>query len=243
MFTAAYIVILCLSAALGAWGISYASMRAAAVLQEPMRVTHGTAALCVAVAFLVVVAAPPPVMTAALALLFAARSIQRLRYLTFSRWVAPALAVGLGLTALTITPIPGFAVPNEALVLIAYAIWFGVTVSGEALPEPFLPTARTISLALLPLTGAYFLGMPSWVSLDAALILSALAGATIAAHHHAHHSGISRISFAFLTGWLMIEAALHNGWMLATASLLIWALAAAYAYAQDPARQNHAFDF
>lgn len=240
MFAASYIIILAISSGLCAWGIAFGATRAAAILQQPPKCSHGTAATLTAIAFLVVVAAPPPVMVGSLFLLVVGLLHARHAYPRFCRWVAPALAVAFGLTGLAFTPLPDL--PVTAIIGLTGLGWLLMTYSGEALSEEFFPTTLVTVGALTPLLASSWFGGPTWIALDVALMISAFAGALIALGHPAL-SGIARSAIAYLTGWMIVEAALHNAWIPAAASLTVWMLAAIYTFTQDPARYNRAFDF
>lgn len=240
MFAGAYILVLCLSTGLAAWFVATAAGRTAAMLKQEQRLSHGTTTALSAIAFLVVVSAPSPVMVCALFLLLAGFLHAKHYYVKFFRFAAPVLAVALGLTGLAFTPLPDLSVP--AIIGLAGLGWLVVTLSGEWLPENFTPTAFTVIAGLLPLLASHWLNGPGWIALDVAIIIAALAGAVIAAGHHAL-SGIARIALAYLVGWLVLEAALHQAWIPALASLTIWFCALGYAYSQDPSRYNRAFDF
>lgn len=223
---AVYIIILCFSAALAAFSAARLAWRLSRLLNQSFAVPGGVFAALSSIAFLTVVGAPASVLVGAL-LVLGSGMAGRSGYLPpIAVWGVPLIATVLGLSSFHL---PALGIPPAALACAILLGWFLVTVSAWRAPNAAIGGGIGFLLALLPLCMAPVLfPVPHSITLDAALIMSALGG-LIAASRADARLAIARPALGFLLGWLIVVAALNGAWPAALVSALAWCAAIAYA--------------
>ncbi len=233
-----YLLILCLSAWLMAYLLLRLMDRLARLLKHPLAAAPaGVVALCSTLAFLVVAAAPAPVIVGAL-LLLGGQFLARQHYLPpVALWGIPLLAAALAASSVTLPAVAG--APPLLRVGVAALGLYTIALGGARLPSSLTLGAAGLLLTLLPLLAAPWLGAPSFLALDVALIGSALLGALMACGGAAS-LGLARAPFGLLCGWLMLVAVSHGAWVPAAISLLVYAACIAYGLSRTDHDDPHA---
>lgn len=224
---AVYILILCLSTLFAAYASLRISQRLGWLIsRETVLVSAGMMAIVAAIAFMVVVAVPAMVLVGALLMLGLASLQSRDMLPPFAYWGGVGIAVLLGVATLHLPTI--VHVPAIALIAAAALGWYGISATSHHAPDALPLGTLAILAAIIPLIAAPLLGAPTSIAVDSALILSALLGALLANLPNPV-LGVARAPFAYLLGWLMLQAALHGAWPAASISALAWGGAIAYA--------------
>jgi hypothetical protein len=237
----AYSILICLSALIGAWAGIRTSRRLMPMLGRD--ICAGASMLLPALGFLMVVGAPAPMLAGA-TLLFAALALRPRRDDSIAVMLTLLLAtVLIGLTGLPTPTAPYLAaLPPLAAFAAAGLLWLGIAGSGwfSSQPAPHFAYGLLASLAALapaPLLAA----SAHTLTLDSAIVASAVVGALIAGCRGLHVGTASRMGVAFLLAGLQIMALWHGAWIAALASISIWIAAALWAWAQrDPLGDHHA---
>lgn len=226
-----YIIVLCLSAWLIAYGMAQVAKRLVAALGPAAMVSPTLCILLPMLAFLAVVAAPPALLVAALLLLVLPWVIGAWRQHVFMRGaacVSLAALVAVSVTLPVIADMPAWAMNAGAWVLLLAMLLTADYAASEA-------QAVSVSglAVVLPLLIAPFMGAPSFVALDVAIMASCLLAALMALAPNAHF-GPARGPFALIAGWLILEAAAHGAWVPALLSVLAYGGAIAYGLTRPP---------
>ncbi len=220
-----YILILCLSAGFFTFITAVVGKRFSRLLKRPAHGFAGLALIVPILVFMVVVAASPSLLVAAILLLIAATLRPHDTLPTSARFGLPLVAALLAFastTAPALLHLPPIALQVAAILLTAALIF-----SANQLPETILTAGPGIALSFLPLAFAPLLGVPSFLALDSALVLSSLLAAFLMADRLSNLT-LARQPLTVILGWLIAQAAFHGAWPLALASLLLYAGFLAY---------------
>jgi hypothetical protein len=219
-----YMVILCLSTWLFAYGLSQLAKRMVKLLGPSAAAPSALGVLLPILAFLMVVGAAPAMLLGALLLLVVQVAVGLHRGL-FVRLGLPLIA-GL-LTAATVAMPEVMKLPPHVLVVAAAAALTLLVIAAEWMPIAIRPASMGMVLALLPLVAAPLLGAPSYIALDVAIVFSALLAGVMVVEPQAHFTQ-ARSPLALVVGWLMLEALTHGALLPVALSLLAYAATTVY---------------
>lgn len=219
-----YILLLSISAWVAAFLLLQVGRRVATLLGVPAYRLAGMVLAVVVIGFLVVVAAPAPLLAGAV-LVLVAPVLRRVGYLpAIANWAIPLLAA---LLAASSQALPDFAeLPPMALKLLAALALLGMVLSSAKLPVASAPFSVGLLACSLPLLAAPFLGAPSFVALDVALVASALLGVVMV--KDAGNVALARAPLALILGWMLLVALAHGAAMAAAVSALAYGAFLAY---------------
>lgn len=228
-----YMVILCLTAFLGAWAGVRVMRRLAPMIGVAPGI--GWCMFLPALGLLIVAGAPAPVLVAAtgLALWLRWRAARPDGIVALVLAVTAAILIGLtGLTPATapylstVPPLAALAMAGMTWWVLALASWgMGhrtAMVAGGSL-------AALAALAMAPL----MVPAASALTLDAAILASAVAGVVLAGGRYYPSTLPPRMGLGLLIGYLQIAAIWQGAWVAAATSSAVWLLAAGWAWMQQ----------
>jgi hypothetical protein len=220
-----YILVICLSAWLIAFGMALVARRFVAVLGPKAVISPALCILLPMLSFLAVVAAPPAVLMAALVLLLYALVVGVRTVAVGVRVAVPVMAAALAATNVTMPALAN--VPAAAMMGVAF-LWLAATgVVSLRAPDQASGLTRGYLLALLPLIAAPLMGAPSFIALDVAIIASCLLAGAMALPPYSPMAA-ARAPLGLILGWLILAAALGGAWLPALVSALAYAGSIAY---------------
>lgn len=227
-----YMVILCLSALIGAWVGVRVTRRIGPMLGGLPGA--GWCALIPATAFLIVVGAPAPVLVGALLLsgLLQFRAKKHDGVLVVA--MLTLIVVLIGMTGLHPTDVSYLTtMPSLAALGVAGALWFCLAMSAR-FTSPSASTFAIAAMASLAVVAAAPIVVPTAhvLTLDAAIIASALAGILLAGSGSLAMGMAARMGQGFLIAYLQVAAIWQGAWIAAIASIAIWLAAVGYAWVQ-----------
>lgn len=224
-----YMVVLCLSAFLAAWGGARILARMAPIVGLPP--LGAALALLSAVAFFIVIGAPPSVLVGTL--LMAGVVMRFSDMLTVGAVLLATVMIGLmgvhGETAPYLATLP-----RAGALALAGLVWVTLAASAYPMGERVLPASWGLMAALgVLLASPYWAPNATWIAFDAAILLAALGGMLLGGTRV--WSTATRLGFAYLLAFLIVAALWHGAWMAAAGAILCWGGAAGWSWVrQDP---------
>lgn len=216
-----YTIVLILSCAISAAAFLRAHRQLAPVFGlDPTHV--GGIVIAPALGFFVVVATPAQAIIGAMML-------TALGWWDDHRGVGRQLGLVLTLLACSIgidgLPVPVFhPLPIPLAVLAIWLAWWGLTFTAEKLPRNLISCMLVAALALLPLAAApVFTHAPHSLSLDIAMLGSAMLGALFIVNRQYEATLALRLPLVYIIGYGIFRAIIGGAWPFALASLLILA--------------------
>lgn len=224
-----YIIVLCFSAWLVAYGVAQIAKRLVSLLGPAAMVSPALCIVLPMLAFLAVVAAPPALLVAALVLLAMPLLVgERERFKRRAVMMLAALLVAVSVTLPVVATIPAWATMCGMFVLL-----FAVVFTADYTAQDAHAVHGSMLIVWLPLLAAPFMGAPSYIALDIAIMASCLLAASMALLSSTSFAS-ARGPLALITGWLILETAAHGAWVPALLSILPYGGAIAYGLLRPP---------
>jgi hypothetical protein len=218
----AYMLILLFSAALASWTAVRITRRVES-LTGMLPVPTGLFIVLSALGFMVIVAMPSRLMVGGL-LLFAMGLAELRREPPLSARIGvPLIAILIGLSTFQLPSLHG--IYSLGAWFCMASAWLAVTLSGHLLPDNARQGCGAIAMVLLPLAAApLYTQVPSYLTLDCALLMAPLLGGVYAHRKGGHLGMLCRLPYAYLIGWLMLVALLHHAYISVILSATLWLL-------------------
>lgn len=220
-----YILILCVSTWLLVAGVSQAAKRLVKLLGPAAKIPLALCVMLPIIGFLVVVAAAPAMLVGALVLVVVGVAVGVDAASVLVRFGVPAFAALLAASSIHFPQIE--KMPAAVVMLGALMALTAMVLAAEHAPVRLSDAAMGTIAALLPLLAAPFMGAPSYIALDVALIASGLLAALMVLPSSTALAAL-RAPFALIAGWLIIESAVAGAWVPAVLSVAAYGATIAY---------------